>query len=290
MVITGDSSNGQADILKHVRSNGATICLTRWANVVGVTVPQWDTVIHGCEYDSAEFWVQFAFRGGSTTRRSWNVIDLAPERAIQSILDMASVTSAAAGEEDASSVLRTLLEYADIHEFNDGYRRLDYAQVVDLGLASIDSAKAESRAAMAEVTCGENVELIAQAFDGKDRISDQDLLRQALNVNDTSARGNVQVSGRTESETNSVDLKATLEAIKAAVGKLDDVIADGLLFDTHLSTLPQVLSYEMFEAHTGCDPSLFRLVIESGWINPSSLNSRISRIHMSLSSALQGAL
>ena len=81
-----------------------------------------------------------------------------------------------------------------------------------------------------------------------------------------------------------------MAAVKAAVGKLDDVIADGLLFNTPLSTLPQVLSYEMFEAHTGCHPDLFRLVLDSGWVNPHSLNSRISRIHLSLSAALQLAL
>jgi hypothetical protein len=290
MVITGDSGNGQADILKHVRSHEATICLTRWANVVGVTVPQWDTVIHGCEYDSAEFWVQFAFRGGSTTRDSWKVIDLAPERGIQSVLDMASATSAADGEEDASSVLRTLMEFADVFEFSDGYKSLDYSQVVDLGLASVDSAKAESRAAMAEVTYGSNIDLIAYAFEGKDKVKAQTLLNSALNENGTAAEGNVQLSGQAEADTDSVNKKAALAAVKAAVGKLDDVIADGLLFDTHLSTLPQVLSYGVFEAHTGCHPDLFRLVIENGWVNPHSLNSRISRIHMSLSTALQGAL
>ena len=198
MVITGDSGNGQADILKHVRSHEATICLTRWANVVGVTIPQWDTVIHGCEYDSAEFWVQFAFRGGSTTRDSWKVIDLAPERGIQSVLDMVSATSAANGEEDASSVLRTFMEFADVFEFSDGYKPLDYAQVVDLGIASVDSAKAESRAAMAEVTYGANAELIAYAFEGKDKVKPEVLLTRTLNANGTAAGGNIQVSGQAD--------------------------------------------------------------------------------------------
>jgi hypothetical protein len=31
-------------------------------------------------------------------------------------------------------------------------------------------------------------------------------------------------------------------------------------------------------------------VIDGGWINPQSLNSRVSRMHLSLSTALEGAL
>jgi hypothetical protein len=290
LVITGDSGNGQEDILKHVRSNEATICLTRWANVVGVTVPQWDTVIHGCEYDSAEFWVQFAFRGGSTTHRSWRVIDLAPERGIQSVLEMASATSAANGEEDAGSVLRNFLEFADVFEFNNGYKTLNYEEVVNLGLASVDSAKAESRAAMSEVTYGNNLDAIMWAFEGKDRAKAVRILNETINGNGTTGAGNVQVTQGSGSQSDAAARKAALEAVKAAVGKLDDVVVGGLLRGVHLSTLPQLLAYEKFEQYTGCHPDLFQEVIDGGWINPQSLNSRVSRMHLSLSALLEGAL
>jgi hypothetical protein len=290
LVVTSDTGNNQEAILRHVRVNESTITLTRWANVLGVTVPQWDTVIHGCEYDSAEFWVQFTFRGGSTKRDSWKVIDLAPERGIQSVLDMASATSAATGEENASSVLRSLVDFADVFEFNDGYRKLDYETILSQSVGNVASAKAESRAAMAEVTIGSNLEVVAAAFEGKDRVKPETLLSQVVNSNGTASGGNVQITRSGDPNSESAVRKAALSAIKAAIGKLDDVVADGLLFDDHLSTLPQVLSYEMFEAHTGCSQDLFKFVIESGWVNPCSLNSRISRIHMSLSAALQGAL
>jgi len=290
LVVTSDTSNNQETILRHVRSNEATITLTRWANVLGVTVPQWDTVIHGCEYDSAEFWVQFAFRGGSTTRDSWKVIDLAPERGIQTVLDMVSVTSAAQGEKDASSVLRTFMEFADVFEFNDGFKTLDYDTVLNTVIGSVASAKAESRAAMAEVSIGSNVDIIAAAFQGKDTVKPEVILSQEINVNGTESSGNVQAPGGAEPNGDAAERRAALKAVKAAVGKLDDVVADGLLFNTDLSTLPQLLSYEMFEAHTGCNPDLFRLVIDNGWVNPHSLNLRVSRIHLALSLALQGVL
>jgi len=286
LVITGESGNDQEDILKHVRANEATICLTRWANVVGVTVPQWDTVIHGCEYQSAEFWVQFAFRGGSTRRESWKVIDFAPERGLQSVLEMTSATSAAAGESDANSVLRTLLEFADVFEFATGYTQLDYNSILKQGLLGVASAKAEARAAMSEVTVGGNLQAIAWALEGLEKVESERLVSEVVNSNDTSGSGNVQMQrqGNVGDEQSKM-AKAAIAAAKAAVSKLDDVITDGLLYGVHLSTLPQLLAYEQFELHTGCNPEVFRFVIDSGWINPQSLNARISRMHLAISSA-----
>lgn len=291
LVITGESGNGQEDILKHVRANEATICLTRWANVVGVTVPHWDTVIHGCEYQSAEFWVQFAFRGGSTRRESWKVIDFAPERGLQSVLEMASATSAAAGEQDANSVLRTLLEFADVFEFATGYSQLDYSAILNQGLLGVASAKAEARAAMSEVTVGSNLQAIAWALEGLEKIKSETLVSEVVNSNDTGATGNVQVQrvGNGGDEQSKM-AKAAVAAAKAAVSKLDDVITDGLLYGVNLSTLPQLLAYDQFELHTGCNPEVFQFVIDSGWINPQSLNARVSRMHLAISSAFANAM
>ena len=283
LVITGESGNGQDEILKHVKNHEATICLTVWANVVGVTVPQWDTVIHGCEYQSAEFWVQFAFRGGSTRRDSWKVIDLAPQRGLQSMLEMASATAAAQGNPDANSVLSSLLEFADVFEFNNGYTALDYNTILNQGLLGINSAKAESRAAQQEVTVGGNLEAIAWVLEGLEKVKNEVMVTESLNENDTNGRGNVQRQvGTALSNEETKKVKAAIAAVKAAVGKLDDVITDGLLYGVDLSTLPQLLAYEQFEMHTGCEPEVFQFVVDNGWINPQSLNARISRMHLSL--------
>ena len=285
LVITGESGNHQEDILRHVKSNEATICLTRWANVVGVTVPQWDTVVHGCEYQSAEFWVQFAFRGGSTRRDFWKVIDFAPERGLQSVLEMASATSAASGESDANSVLRTLLEFADVFEFATSYSQLSYESILNQGLLGISSAKAEARAAMGEVTVGENLQAIAWALEGLEKVKSQSLVSETVNTNDTSGSGNVQVqrSGNAGDEQSKM-VKAALASAISAVGKLHRVVTDGLLYGVNLSTLPQLLAYDQFKLHTGCDPDIFQFVIDSGWINPQSLNARVSRMHLAISS------
>ena len=287
LVITGDSGNTQADILKHVETNPATICLTRWANVVGVTVPQWDTVIHGCEYQSAEFWVQFAFRGGSTRRESWKVIDFAPERAVCSIVEMASVT-ATVGEEEGEGVLRTFTDFADVFEFADGYREMDYAALLQMGNVATASAKAITSAAVSACRVGSNVEALAWAFADLDKIEDKEMVREVLNMNGTEGSSNAQnTSTRQVTNAEKKMLKDTLKRVKGAVSKIDDVVWHGLLLDQHLSTLPKLLSYSRFEFITGCHPDLFRTAIETGWVNERVVSNSVSQAHMVLDSTSQ---
>jgi hypothetical protein len=282
LVITGDSGNSQADILRHVETNPATICLTRWANVVGVTVPQWDTVIHGCEYQSAEFWVQFAFRGGSTRRNSWKVIDFAPERAVSSIVEMASVT-ATVSDEQSDGVLRTFIDFADVFEFADGYREMDYGALLQLGNVATASAKAITNAAVSACRVGSNAEALAWAFADLDKIEDKEMLNEVLNANGTEGSSNAQNSPtRQQTDEEKKQLRETLARVKGAVSKIDDVVFHGLLLGEHLSTLPKMLSYHKFELVTGCHPDMFQMAIEHGWVNERVVSNSVTQNHMVL--------
>lgn len=291
LVITGDSGNSQAEILEHVRANPATICLTRWANVVGVTVPEWDTVIHGCEYQSAEFWVQFAFRGGSTRRDSWKVIDFAPERAVHSIVEMAAVTATVSDDEDANGVLRTFVDFADVFEFAEGYRELNYESVLQFGDVATASAKAITNAAVSATRVGNNWQALAWAFEDLDKISDKEQIREALNENDTTGSGNVRNSrAQREVDPEGKLIRDTLAKIKGAVERVDDVVVHGLLRNQHLSTLRKLLSYDRFERVTGCHPSMFEDAIELGWINERVVSNSVSQVHMILDAQLSPVL
>jgi hypothetical protein len=286
LVITGDSGNSQVEILEHVRSNPATICLTRWANVVGVTVPEWDTVIHGCEYQSAEFWVQFAFRGGSTRRDSWKVIDFAPERAVCSIVEMASVT-ATVGEDEGEGVLRTFIDFADVFEFADGYREMDYAALLQMGNVATASAKAITNAAVSACRPGKNVEAMAWAFSDLTRAENKEMVREALNSNGTDGSSNAQntvTRGTTDAEKKL--LRETLARVKGAVERIDDAVVHGFLRGQTLSTLPKLLSYERFERVTGCHPDLFQTAIDSGWINERVVSNSVAQVYMILDAQL----
>ena len=287
LVITGDSGNGQAEILEHVRTHEATICLTRWANVVGVTVPQWDTVVHGCEYESAEFWVQFAFRGGSTPNASWKVIDFAPERAVQSIVEMATVTANVSEEVDSGSVLRTFLEFADVFEFTDSYAPLDYGAILNLATQNIGSAQAAVNSAVSACCIGEDAGLMAYLFEGTERMKDLVQIREQLNGNGTNGDGNVtlQRDGEVASSAENRELKKLLLSVKAAISKTDDVVMAELMAGNQVSSLPQLLSCEAFEMFTNVHPDVIRQAIDSGWVNERALGNAVSQSYLYLSAS-----
>ena len=284
LVITGDSGNGQANIIEHVRTHEATICLTVWANVVGVTVPQWDTVIHGSEYDSAEFWVQFAFRGGSTKEKSWTVIDFAPQRAVQSILEMVTVTANVSKEVDPKSALESFLDFADIFEFNNGFDSISYETILNMASSDVSSAKAVINSAVAAIRVGENFEMMQWLFNGKDRIENLVQVREQINANGTNGRGNrvVDREGRS-GESTSKDLAILLEQVKAAVQKVDDVILFELKGNNHISSLPQLLEAESFELLTDCHPDVIRAAMNDKWVCERALANATSQAYLYLS-------
>jgi hypothetical protein len=259
--------------------------------VVGVTVPQWDTVIHGCEYQSAEFWVQFAFRGGSTRRDSWKVIDFAPERAVESIVEMAAVTATVSAEDEEASVLRTFVEFADVFEFAEGYRELNYESILQFGDIGTASAKAITSAAVSSTRVGKNAQALAWAFEDLEKALNREQVRETLNENGTEGSGNARNSAtQREADPERKLIRETLAKIKGAVERIDDVVVHGLLRDQHLSTLPKLLSYDRFERVTGCHPDMFRDAIDLGWINERVVSNSVSQVHMILDAQLSPVL
>jgi hypothetical protein len=253
-------------------------------------VPQWDTVIHGCEYQSAEFWVQFAFRGGSTPLSSWKVIDFAPERALSSILEMSAVT-ASVGDEDTDSVLRSFLEFADIYEFDNGYTQLDYSTVLQSVNVGVETARALTNGVISATRVGDNLEALAWGFSDLDKLADKVEVSEMLNSNGTAGKGNAQLqSARVAGNDLAKLAKETLARVKTAVSKIDDVVVDGLLNNENLSTLPQLLRYDYFEDITGCHADLFEIAMENGWVNERVLVNAVSQIHLALSKQLVGVL
>jgi hypothetical protein len=287
LVITSNTGHKQSDILQHVNSHSKTICLTVWANVLGVTVPQWDTVIHASEYDSSEFWFQLSFRGGSTPNCFWKVIDLVPERGIQSFVEMASAISAAKGETESDPVLKTLVEYADIYEFNEGFTQMTFEDLVQSGLGSVASAEAEVLAAQHEVIAGGSLEEMYAIFGGG--TGGRTVVFQAeINNNGTQGSSNVRLVGRRDSLGETDMAAEAKKGVKQAVRRVDDVIWGALLRGEHLDSLPKVLAYDKFSMCTGCSGEQFERAIETGWIpSAENLNRRINRIYNHLSAALK---
>ncbi len=288
LVVTHDTGSNQETIRRHIQSNpSGTLTITVTANVVGVTVPEWDTVINASEGDSAETWVQLAFRAGSTKRPLWSVIDLVPERAIQSVLKLVSATPQNAVNKQP--LVKTFIESADVYDFEEGFEQLGYEELIKNGLINLVSAEAETLAAQREVTTGNSVSEMYEIFKGA-RTSEKVVFQEVINRNGTNGEGDLRLtrnSRRTELDQNAEVRKA----VKEAVGRLDNVIWGALLHGTHLSSLSQVLNYDKFEMCTGYTAEQFRKAIKNGWAPPADrLNTRLSRIYHDLNASLEATL
>jgi len=276
--ITGDSGKNQEEILQHVSYHPMTICFTRWANVVGVTVPAWDTVVHGSKTNSAEFYVQFSFRGGSTKRDSWKVIDFSTEQALSSVIEMVQATSDAEESPDPGNSLKRFLEFADVHEFDEGFEDVDYSRLLELACSdATDSVTSLNRRCEKLGSYGEYSSDLAKAFGGSERCSSERVVDLVLKSNNTQDKGNTQLTGdRKEPKKN--DLKALMKQIKGALGTIPAVIATHV--DEPITTVHQLLSSPYLETITGVDRKGFEMAISSGWISSRELSSVVA--HSSL--------
>lgn len=125
-VVTGETGRRSDDIEKFIRENieGKTITLTYEANVLGVTQELWDTIVNAKEGKSAEFWTQFAFRGGSGDK-DWDVIDFCPQRSLESLIQY-YVTSS---ERNPALLDYNLVDFVPIYEFDNGFRELSQEEI-----------------------------------------------------------------------------------------------------------------------------------------------------------------
>ena len=128
LVVTGETENDAETINNHIEANPCgTIILTRSANVLGVTAPKIDTVINLTEGKSLEFYVQFAFRGGSG-EKDWNLFDFCPERALSTQQQLFNIAC------DSNSELAEykFTEFVDIYSWFNGFKKLTEEEISEI--------------------------------------------------------------------------------------------------------------------------------------------------------------
>ena len=278
IAITSDTGNNQETIKDHVKSHPRTICFTRFANVVGVTVKEWDTVVHGSKTESAEFYIQFSFRGGSTRRDSWRVVDFAPEQSINSIIEMVQATANAAETEEAGSLVKEYLDFADVHEFDDGFEKMNFDDIMQMACEDPESSvELLNRRATLAGSYGEYSEGLARLFSEATRIKGVKVVKGKVNENDTEDKGNMKVEGRKEATPN--EQREMMRAIKGALKAVPTVVAVHALGDP-ISTVFQLLASPYLADVTNVDRTGFEAAIEAGWISERELSSIVA--HSSL--------
>jgi len=185
LVVTGETKEDAVTINAHIDANPTgTVILTRSANVLGVTVPKIDTVINLTEGKSLEFYIQFAFRGGSG-ERNWNLFDFCPERAIQS---MSSTFDQAC---DANPVLAEyeFSDFVDIFSWSNGFKKLGVDQVNEILSSNVENTidmmgsfvDRMNKKILSSIECNTNLKSLGKSF-GRDPYS--------VNSNDTNGKSN----------------------------------------------------------------------------------------------------
>jgi len=136
LVVTGDTKEDVDSIRKHIAENPeGTIILTVRANVLGVTIPEIDTVINCSEGESINFWSQFAFRGGSSDE-NWVVIDFCPDRCLQSLRKL----YLAACDNDPSIAEYEFSElFGAIHEWISGYETMTSERIAEILASNVEN-------------------------------------------------------------------------------------------------------------------------------------------------------
>lgn len=273
--VTSASGNCQDSIFEHVASNTKTICFTVWANVVGVTVKEWDTVVFASKTDSAENWIQFAFRGGSTREDSWNVIDFAPEQALSSVIDMVQVSADAEETTEPSNAIKRFLEFAEIQEFDNGFTDVDYDGFLQLVCDQPEDAITYlTRNAQKLGSLGEYRAELAQALVGLSGLKTIKIVGANVNANGTNNKGNSKVE-QTKEPTKD-EMKAMLAKFKGALSAVPAVISLHAINES-ITSVFQLLDSPYLEPMTGLDRKGFEVAMDAGWTCERELSALVAK-------------
>jgi hypothetical protein len=124
IVATGDANVDSDMINKHVAENTKTMVITRWANVLGVTVKEIDTVINCSEGESTEFWIQGASRGGSGDH-DYRVIEFSPQKCLESLRLSYSI----ACDSNPELVNYKAIDFVSVSEWVQGFSEMTQDQI-----------------------------------------------------------------------------------------------------------------------------------------------------------------
>ena len=277
--VTGASGEDQASIRKFISKNPAgTICFTRWANVVGVTIPEWDTVVHGCVTESLESYVQLTFRGGSTPNDTWRVIDFAPEQMVSAMVEMVQCANPNPAENKQTI---TIEDFAELTAFATSLESISYEDFV--GLAHKDAGNViavERRRLMYWCQAGDSLDETwldlgeAGGFNVS-HLKNSKVGEQQINTNDTQ---DLKATHGELIESNGNAWAAQMACIKAAIASFSDVVFLEYLSGNSLSSLKDLLQSHMLKRLTGASKEDFERALKTNWIYGPGLDRSIKRI------------
>lgn len=281
LVVTGDV-NVDADMInKHVAENTKTMIITRWANVLGVTVKEIDTVINCSEGESTEFWIQGASRGGSGDH-DYKVIEFSPQKCLESMRLSYSI----ACDSNPELVNHTYTEFVSVSEWVQGFTQLTQDQINQITACDI----ADTRSLIASAVYHIDMEKLNEFDMNLDLKSSTSDIAKSVEVNDNDSNGKTNLKKECKSPSvQNKELSRKKESIKSILEAIPLTILYELRSGKNANSVENVLKSDYYISSTGDDQNIIERCLEEGLIDYNRLMHRISQASVDISIAMKNS-
>jgi len=280
LVVTGNADKDPIDINKHIAENPNGSCiLTRCANVLGVTATGIDTVINCSEGSSIEFWVQFAFRGGSSDK-DWMVIDFIPQRCLETLRQI----YVAACDTSPQVAQYIYTNYICVIEWSDGFEELTVDQINEILASDVGNAVRLVSSITSSLDFGKLRDL---EFKTVLKSVNPDLCK-SIQLNDSNANGKSnkkKISEMTKTEKDEIYSK--IETIKAILERVPLVLFHAINSGKVMNNIDSVLKSNHYIPVTLDDEKIIQKALDYDVINRESLSHRISQAYIDIQHSMK---
>jgi Type III restriction enzyme, res subunit len=287
LVVTGETNHDSEDILKHISENEKTITLTRIANVLGVTAP-WDTIINCAEGSSIEFWIQFAFRGGSGDY-DWKVIDFCPQRCLES-LRHSFIMSCDSNQELAEY---KFTDFVPITEWNNGFNTLSEDKIIDI-LSEDVSNTIKIMSGIASLVDFNKLNELSFSTNLTSSCTPIETKQVIVNDNNSNGKSNLlMVSSPTKnlslgSESQDSDnIQKKFETIKSILDCIPLTIFYCLNNDIVPKTIDTIINSPYYVSNTLDNENIIKTAIEKNVIDSKKINYRINQVVVNIQNSMK---
>ena len=282
IVATGDANVDSDMINKHVAENTKTMVITRWANVLGVTVKEIDTVINCSEGESTEFWIQGASRGGSGDH-DYRVIEFSPQKCLESLRLSYSI----ACDSNPELVNYKAIDFVSVSEWVQGFSEMTQDQINQITACDI----ADTRSLIASAVYHIDMEKLNKFdLDLELKSSTSDIAKSVeVNDNDSNGKTNLKKEGKSPSVQNK-ELSRKKESIKSILEAIPLTILYELRSGKNVNSVETVLKSDYYISSTGDDQNIIERCLDEGLIDYNRLMYRISQASVDIAIAMQNSL
>ena len=291
LVVTSDTRENSETIRSHIDTNTSTVILTKTANVLGLTAEGIDTVMNCAEGSSREQWTQFAFRGGSTKRNSWDVIDFCPERCFTTIRNM-YFTACDLNHELTESEYE-LLDLVPIFEYFSDFEEVTPERLNEILSNDVDSAISLISGIVSQLDFLKLGDIEFDSFQKSAKLSSWSSF--TVNENNANAKSNKKLTSSSKFSTHydKSEIAQKTETIQAYMERIGLVIFHMIKNKSTPKSVDGILNSKYYEQDTGDTTGIIKACLEQkiipkSWIN--RINQGIIDIEHSMSKDECGTL